>query len=218
MSTRIPALWRAAALVLALPLLLGACASNDSTDQGSDSSAPSAESDAPSPDLAEDRTWTGTMVIGGESVEISLDGEKAPQAVASFVTLAENGFFDDVACHRLTTQGIYVLQCGDPSGDGTGGPGYSFGPVENDPADGVYPAGTIAMARIGNDGDSNGSQFFLVYQESTIPSDSAGGYSIFGEITGGLDVVQAIAADGVEGGGADGPPATPAVIESIAVE
>jgi len=218
MSLTKSTMWRAAALVIALPLLLGACASDDPTDPGSDSSAPGAESDAPSPDLAEDREWTGTMVIGGESVEISLDGEKAPQAVASFVTLAQDGFFDGVACHRLTTQGIYVLQCGDPSGDGTGGPGYSFGPVENDPADGVYPAGTIAMARMGNDGDSNGSQFFLVYKESTIPADSAGGYTVFGAVTGGLDVVQSIAAGGVDGGGADGAPATPAVIESIAVQ
>jgi peptidyl-prolyl cis-trans isomerase B (cyclophilin B) len=218
MNPRKSTLLRAAALVLALPLLLGACASDEPVDRGSESSAPGAGNDAPSPDLAEDRTWTGTLVIGGEAVEISLDGAAAPQAVASFVTLARDGFFDDVACHRLTTRGIYVLQCGDPSGDGTGGPGYSFGPVENDPADGVYAAGTIAMARMGNDGDSNGSQFFLVYQESTIPADSAGGYTVFGEITGGLDVVQAIAAGGVEGGGSDGPPATAAVIGSVAVE
>ena len=218
MSPKKSTMWRAAALVLALPLLLGACASDDSSDQGSDSSAPSAESDAPSPDLAEDRTWTGTMVIGGESVEISLDGEQAPQAVASFVTLAEDGFFDGLTCHRLTTAGIYVLQCGDPEGTGSGGPGYSFGPVENDPADGVYPAGTIAMARLGGDGYSNGSQFFLVYQESTIPSDSAGGYSVFGAITGGLDVVEKIAAAGVAGGGSDGTPAAPAEIDSVVVE
>jgi len=90
--------------------------------------------------------------------------------------------------------------------------------VENDPADGVYPAGTIAMARLGGDGYSNGSQFFLVYQESTIPSDSAGGYSVFGAITGGLDVVEKIAAAGVAGGGSDGTPAAPAEIDSIVVE
>jgi len=214
MSTRTLSIRSAAALVVAIPLMLGACASASDQPTGQ---APETSS-APSPDLAEDREWTGTLVIGGETVEISLDGAEAPQAVASFVTLAQDGFFDGVACHRLTTQGIYVLQCGDPSGDGTGGPGYSFGPVENDPEDGVYPAGTIAMARMGNDGDSNGSQFFLVYKESTIPADSAGGYTVFGEITGGLDVVQTIAAGGVDGGGADGTPATPAVIESIAVQ
>jgi len=214
MSTRTPSIWRAAALVVALPLLLGACAS--ASDQPTEQ-APETSS-APSPDLAEDREWTGTIVIDGENVEITLDGEEAPQAVASFVTLAEDGFFDGVSCHRLTTAGIFVLQCGDPTGSGSGGPGYSFGPVENDPSDGVYPAGTIAMARIGNDGDSNGSQFFLVYEESTIPSDSAGGYSVFGAITGGLDVVQGIAADGVEGGASDGTPASPAVIESVVVE
>jgi len=214
MSTRTLSIRSAAVLVVAIPLLLGACAS--ASDQPTEQ-APETSS-APSPDLAEDREWTGTLVLGGETVEISLDGAEAPQAVASFVTLAQDGFFDGVACHRLTTQGIYVLQCGDPSGDGTGGPGYSFGPVENDPEDGVYPAGTIAMARMGNDGDSNGSQFFLVYKESTIPADSAGGYTVFGAITGGLDVVQTIASGGVDGGGADGTPATPAVIESIAVQ
>ena len=214
MSTRTLSIRSAAALVVAIPLLLGACAS--ASDQPTEQ-APETSS-APSPDLAENREWTGTIVIDGESVEITLDGEEAPQAVASFVTLAEDGFFDGVSCHRLTTAGIFVLQCGDPTGSGSGGPGYSFGPVENDPSDGVYPAGTIAMARIGNDGDSNGSQFFLVYEESTIPADSAGGYSVFGEITGGLDVVQGIAADGVEGGASDGPPARPAVIESVVVE
>ena len=217
MNPRLSTLLRAAALVVALPLLVVGCASAQPTDPAPDDQA-SQGSPAPDPALAEDREWTGTIDIGGESVEISLDGAEAPQAVASFVTLAQDGYFDGVACHRLTTQGIYVLQCGDPSGDGTGGPGYSFGPVENDPEDGVYPAGTIAMARMGNDGDSNGSQFFLVYKESTIPADSAGGYTVFGAITGGLDVVQTIASGGVDGGGADGTPATPAVIESIAVQ
>jgi len=212
MSTRTSIVWRAAAVVIALPLLLGGCAAGEPTGEST------AAGDVPDPALAEDREWTGTMEIGGESVEISLDGEQAPQAVASFVTLAEDGFFDGLTCHRLTTAGIYVLQCGDPEGNGSGGPGYSFGPVENDPADGVYPAGTIAMARLGGDGYSNGSQFFLVYQESTIPSDSTGGYSVFGAITGGLDVVEKIAAAGVAGGGSDGTPAAPAEIDSVVVE
>ncbi len=80
-----------------------------------------------------------------------------------------------------------------PGGTGGGGPGYSWGPIENAPTDDVYPAGTIAMARVGNDGASMGSQFFLVYEDSTIPSDSAGGYTVFGHITSGLDVVTTIA-------------------------
>jgi peptidyl-prolyl cis-trans isomerase B (cyclophilin B) len=105
-------------------------------------------------------------------------------------------------CHRLTTAGIFVLQCGDPTatpGDennGTGGPGYSYGPVENAPKNDVYPAGTIAMARQGNKGSSMGSQFFLVYKDSPIPHDSAGGYTVMGKIIGGLDVVEKVAAGG----------------------
>jgi peptidyl-prolyl cis-trans isomerase B (cyclophilin B) len=146
---------------------------------------------------------------------LELDGAAAPQAVASFVTLAQDGYFDGTGCHRLTTQGIFVLQCGDPTFTGSGSPGYSFGPVENAPDDDVYPAGTVAMARRGDDANSMGSQFFLVYEESTIPSDSAGGYTVFGTITSGLDFVQAVADAGVAEGAPDGPPANPVTIEGV---
>ena len=111
--------------------------------------------------LSEHRTWTGTMSIDRTKLSISLNGKKAPQAVANFVDLAGTGFYAGLTCHRLTTSGIYVLQCGDPAGDGSGGPGYTFGPLENVPKDGVYPAGTIAMARSSAE-DSQGSQFFIV--------------------------------------------------------
>ncbi|QZN84277.1 peptidylprolyl isomerase [Cellulomonas sp. C5510] len=171
--------------------------------------------EVPDASLAEDRTWTGTITTDQGDVGIELDGRAAPQAVASFVTLAQEGYFDGTGCHRLTTSGIYVLQCGDPTGTGTGGPGYAFGPVENAPDDDVYPAGTIAMARQSGDGESQGSQFFLVYEDSTIPSDQAGGYTVFGRITSGLDVVQAVADAGVTGGASDGAPATPVTIEGV---
>jgi peptidyl-prolyl cis-trans isomerase B (cyclophilin B) len=165
--------------------------------------------------VAEGRTWTGTISTTQGDVGVELDGAAAPQAVANFVTLAQEGYFDGTDCHRLVTSGIYVLQCGDPTGTGTGSPGYSFGPVENAPADDVYPAGTIAMARQGGNGESMGSQFFLVYEDSTIPSDAAGGYTVFGRITSGLDVVQAVADAGVSGGASDGTPATPVTIEGV---
>ncbi len=171
------------------------------------------------PSVAEDRTWTVTLQAcsGDTSADIvlELDGAAAPQAVASFVTLAQGGYFDGTGCHRLVTQGIFVLQCGDPTFTGSGSPGYYFGPVENAPEDDVYPAGTVAMARRGDDPESMGSQFFLVYEESTIPSDSAGGYTVFGTITSGLDFVQAVADAGVEGGAPDGAPATPVTIEGV---
>lgn len=171
------------------------------------------------PEVAEDRTWTVSLSSCAGDAEgdivLELDGAAAPQAVASFVTLAQAGYFNDTQCHRLTTAGIYVLQCGDPTATGSGGPGYAFGPVENAPADDVYPAGTVAMARMSNDGESMGSQFFLVYEDSTIPSDAAGGYTVFGKITSGLDFVQAVADTGVDGGASDGAPATPVTIEGV---
>jgi peptidyl-prolyl cis-trans isomerase B (cyclophilin B) len=175
---------------------------------------------APAPELSEFRTWTGAMTLNdGLELQYELDGLAAPQAVASFVTLTQAGFFDGLACHRLTTEGIFVLQCGDPNGDGTGGPEYRFGPVENAPADDVYATGVIAMARQGGDGASMGSQFFIVYDESTIPSDAAGGYTVMGRITSGLDaLISDIVSAGVDGGGTDGPPANPAVLTGITIQ
>lgn len=186
------------------------------TDPGGDTAAaPSGEHTLPPASAAEGRDWTTTLTTSAGDLTLTLDGAAAPQAVASFVSLAESGYFDGTSCHRLTTSGIYVLQCGDPTGTGTGDPGYKFGPVENAPTDDVYPAGTVAMARQGGDADSMGSQFFLVYEDSTIPSDAAGGYTVFGTITSGLDVVQAVADAGTQDGSGDGSPATPVTIEGV---
>jgi peptidyl-prolyl cis-trans isomerase B (cyclophilin B) len=150
---------------------------------------------APPKTLAAGRSWDLTLATTCGKITIQLDGAKAPQAVSSAVFLSRNHFWDGSPCHRLTGQqdGIYVLQCGDPTGTGSGGPGYSFGPVENAPASGIYPAGTVAMARASSP-DSNGSQFFIVYKQTTLP---APGYSIMGKVVSGLDVVQKVAAGGV---------------------
>jgi peptidyl-prolyl cis-trans isomerase B (cyclophilin B) len=165
--------------------------------------------------LAAGRTWTATVATSCGDMTFTLDGAKAPQTVASFVFLARQHFFDKTTCHRLTTSGLYVLQCGDPTASGNGGPGYGYG-IENAPANGAYPAGTIAMART-SDPKSNGSQFFLVYKDSTLPTDG-GGYSIFGTVSSGLDVLDKVAAGGVEGGGQDGKPARPLNITSVTVK
>jgi len=157
--------------------------------------------EAPDPGAAEGRTWTAEISTNRGQIGLELDGAAAPQAVASFVALSRAGFFDGTSCHRLTVAGIFVLQCGDPTGTGTGGPAYRFGPTENAPADDRYPAGTLAMARIGGDGHSMGSQFFLVYEDSHIPSDVAGGYTVFGRVTHGLDIVRDVAAGGVDADG-----------------
>jgi len=193
-------------------------AQSPGTDPGADpagETAPSGEHTLPPASAAEGREWTSTLTTSAGDITLTLDGAAAPQAVASFVALAESGYFDGTSCHRLTTSGIYVLQCGDPTGTGTGGPGYSFGPIENAPTDDVYPAGTVAMARQGGNAESMGSQFFLVYEDSTIPSDVAGGYTVFGTITSGLDVVQAVADAGTQDGSGDGSPATPVTIEGV---
>jgi peptidyl-prolyl cis-trans isomerase B (cyclophilin B) len=168
--------------------------------------------------LSEFRLWEATIDIDGVTVDLELNGELAPQAVASFVTLASDGFFDGTQCHRLVTSGIFVLQCGDPDGTGRGGPDYRFGPIENDPAEDVYPVGTLAMARIGGDGFSMGSQFFIVYEESVIPSDQAGGYTVFGRVTSGLDeLVANVISEGVVDGATDGRPVADARISRITI-
>jgi len=176
------------------------------------------EPGVPDPALAENRTWTATIETTVGPIVVELDGAAAPQAVANFVTLAQDGFFNDTFCHRLTTSGIFVLQCGDPTGTGMGGPGWNFGPIENAPADDMYPAGTLAMARVGGNAFSMGSQFFLVYEDSRIPSDMAGGYTVFGRITSGLEHIRAVADAGVAGGASDGPPATNVTIEGVSVQ
>lgn len=173
--------------------------------------------DVPDASLAEGRTWTVEMETSAGALTLELDGAAAPQAVASFVTLAREGFFTGTTCHRLTTTGIFVLQCGDPTGTGSGGPGYRFGPIENPPPDDVYPAGTLAMARVGGDGQSIGSQFFLVYSDSTIPSDAAGGYTVFGRVLEGMDLLQEIAAGGVVPDGGQ-TPAIEVTIERIELQ
>lgn len=175
-------------------------------------------SSAPDPSVSENRLWTGSMNIAGVPIGFELDGTAAPQAVASTVSLGQSSFYENTTCHRLTTSGAYILQCGDPNGDGTGGPGYSYGPIENAPVDNFYPAGTIAMARSGNDGSSMGSQFFIVYADSTIPADGAGGYSVIGRVTSGLDQLNADVTSKGTTKGTDGPPAIPVSITAFTLQ
>jgi peptidyl-prolyl cis-trans isomerase B (cyclophilin B) len=155
---------------------------------------------------AQPGTITFTTNCGDIVVDVLADA--APQTVASAQFLTGEGFYDATTCHRLTTEGIFVLQCGDPAGDGTGGPGYSL-PDENLPtSEGVnYPAGTVAMANAGP--GTAGSQFFLVYEDTTLPPD----YTIWGTVTQGLDIVESIAQAGVAGGATDGAPNQPVFIE-----
>ena len=174
--------------------------------------------DVPDASTAEGRTWTGDITLNDIPLGITLDGAAAPQAVASVVGDIENGYYVGKTCHRLVdSEGFKVLQCG--SQDGTGvDTGYSYGPVENAPADDVYPAGTIAMARVSNDANSNGHQFFIVFGDTTIPADDAGGYTVVGTVTSGLDALQAgIVSGGIADGAADGAPVVATTITAATI-
>jgi peptidyl-prolyl cis-trans isomerase B (cyclophilin B) len=138
-------------------------------------------------------TQTMTLALNVGTVEVQVDTAHAPCTAASFTYLAGKKFFDNTPCHRLVTEGIYVLQCGDPSGTGAGGPSYQFAD-ENLPSDKrpAYPAGTVAMANAG--AGTNGSQFFIVYKDvDQLPPN----YTVWGKVTKGLDVVQKVADAGV---------------------
>jgi peptidyl-prolyl cis-trans isomerase B (cyclophilin B) len=160
------------------------------------------------------KPFTATLKTNQGDVVVEMAAAKAPCTTNSFRFLATKKYYDGTSCHRLTTENLFVLQCGDPTGTGGGGPGYQFG-VENAPKDGKFPAGSIAMART-SDPNTNGSQFFIVYKDTQLPTEG-GGYSIFGTVTKGLDVIEKVAAAGVDGGTGDGKPKQPVTIESVQI-
>jgi peptidyl-prolyl cis-trans isomerase B (cyclophilin B) len=136
------------------------------------------------------RTFILTTNCG--EIQIEADGINAPLTVISMSYLANKGFFNNSLCHRVTNQGIFVLQCGDPSGTGSGGPAYTA-PDENLPkgTGNIYPAGSVAMANSGP--NTNGSQFFIIYEDN---SRLAPNYTLWGKVVKGLDIVKAVAAFG----------------------
>jgi peptidyl-prolyl cis-trans isomerase B (cyclophilin B) len=155
--------------------------------------------------LATVKTNRGTIVLG-------LLNHKATCTVNSFIYLAAKKYFANTPCHRLTTSGIYVLQCGDPTGTGSGGPGYKF--ADENLAGARYSQGTVAMANSGP--GTNGSQFFLVYRNSTTLPAS---YTPFGKIVSGLGIIQNVAKAGSDNanGTGDGHPKKRVTIESITI-
>ena len=177
--------------------------------------APKQQKEVPAKATAAGKTFVATVKTTCGDLTFELDGAKAPQTVASFLNLAQTGYWAPSPCHRVTTEGIYVLQCGDPTGTGQGGPGYTFG-IENAPKDGKYPTGVLAMART-SDPNSNGGQFFITYKETQLPTDG-GGYTIFGKVTKGLDIVDKIAANkALPPSPTDGTPVSPISILSVSV-
>jgi peptidyl-prolyl cis-trans isomerase B (cyclophilin B) len=151
------------------------------------------------------------------SIGLELNGSGARCTVNSFAYLAGKNFFDKTQCHRLVTQGIKVLQCGDPTGTGSGGPAYKFG-EENLPKPkagaqtATYGKGTLAMANAGP--GTNGSQFFIVFGDSELPPN----YTVFGKITSGMDIIESVAKAGVKSGSqGDGPPKKAVTIQDVTI-
>jgi peptidyl-prolyl cis-trans isomerase B (cyclophilin B) len=224
-----------AAVVLAVVLQLTVFSGNPTeeeyaaTEAGLSSPSASATPTAPStnganipkPETAAGKVFTGDLKLNSGALGVELDGTKAPQAAAVLKSLADGSYYSGVSCHRLTTgENFGVLQCGSKTGDGQGDPSYTWGPLENTPADNKYPAGTIAVARSSGNAYGNGTQFFIVYKDTVIPADEAGGYTVVGKVTSGLDVVTKIAAGGIKTGGnaTDGAPAEPVTIDSFSLK
>ena len=167
----------------------------------------------------------GTVTVSFETsqgpIEMEMDRAKAPCATNAISELAKSGYYDDTACHRMTSGALNVLQCGDPTGSGSGGPGFSF--ADEYPTDEVdekdaqnpviYPRGSVAMANSGP--DTNGSQFFLNYDDSEL----APSYTYFATISDeGMKTMDKIAKAGVEGGQPDGKPAEEVKIKKATVK
>lgn len=153
-----------------------------------------------------------TIVTNRGTVVVDLLNNRAPCTVNSFVSLARQSFFNNTPCPRVTSSGIYVLQCGDPTGTGSGGPGYKFGNENTTGA--TYPAGTLAMANSGGS-DTNGSQFFIVYAPGTLSPS----YTPFGVVVKGLDIVRNVAEAGNNGSNpaGGGAPKEKVTIESVKI-
>lgn len=202
------------ALITALAIIIGSVilglGGQTTPQEPTTDAAPAVE--LPNAGITDSNNASITFKTNQGEIVIETKPALAPLTVNAIAALAQKNYFDNTICHRLTTEGIFVLQCGDPTGTGTGGPGFNI-PDENlpEPIENNYPAGTVAMANAGP--GTSGSQFFLVYQDTTLGPD----YTIWGTITSGLEIVQTIASAGVIDGGPDGAPATGVTIESTKV-
>lgn len=175
----------------------------------------------PDPGFGENEVYTGSMTLNDTvTLEFSLDTALAPQAGSSILADSTTGYYVGKTCHRLVqTDGASLIQCGSIDGAGSPDPEYSYGPIENAPVDGIYPAGTIAMARGSNDAYSNGRQFFIVLTETRLPGDSVGGYSVVGQVTSGLDeLIAQVASAGIADGLTDGAPVVPTTITAFTIQ
>jgi peptidyl-prolyl cis-trans isomerase B (cyclophilin B) len=210
------------AATLVLLLVLAGCGSDTSTDSSGKvapctytkgGSTSDVKVKLPPGTPPKDLPTSVTIRTSAGDIPVTLDADKAPCAVNSLVSLAKQGYFDQTRCHRLTTQGYFVLQCGDPTGTGRGGPGYTI-PDELHGTE-AYGPGTLAMANTGQP-NSGGSQFFIVYKDSTAGLQKL--YTVFGQLDkASLAVVQKVAAKGSDNsnGPGDGAPKEPVTITKV---
>jgi len=220
---------RVIALLLALTLLVAACGEDDDAgDEAAATPAPTEEAAPAGCEAAEEpapkgegklkkpkeqldpaKTYVATVSTNCGDFEITLDAKRAPKTGGSFKALADEGFFDGTTFHRIVSG--FVIQGGDPKGDGTGGPGYSV--VEAPPQDLLYEKGIVAMAKTGAEAaGTSGSQFFVVTAEDAgLPPD----YALLGKVTSGQDVVDKIGV--AETDPATEKPLEPVVISSVKV-
>ena len=170
--------------------------------------SPAAEGDcptAPPEPLAAGETREVTIETDQGDIVIEVEADLGPLAAGNFVALAECGFYDGVVFHRILPG--FVIQGGDPTGTGSGGPGYEF---PNDPVSVPYERGVVAMANAGR--DTNGSQFFVVLGDAGLPPD----YSVFGRVTSGMEIADEIAA-GPSSGGQAGQALEPVAMNRVTV-
>ncbi|MGI8456646.1 MAG: peptidylprolyl isomerase [Propionibacteriaceae bacterium] len=167
----------------------------------------------PTTGVAMTGTTEVTLQTDQGDVTMTLDSNRAPCTVNSFLSLAQQGFYTDTSCHRLIDNGTGVLQCGDPTGTGAGGPGYSF--PDELRGDEAYGPGVVAMANAGP--NTNGSQFFMVYEDFPIRAKD---YTVFATLDeASRAVVAKIGSEGHDGSGSDGSgrPKDPAQITAVTV-
>ncbi len=209
-------------LVAAAALALAGCSGSGSEEGGGGGSSSSGATECPPADgsaervtqfedappmcIDESKDYTATLTTDAGDIEVDLLEGKAPRTVNNFVVLARYHFYDGLTFHRVIQD--FMAQGGDPSGDGSGGPGYQFD--DELPEAGDYEVGSVAMANSGP--DTNGSQFFIVTGEAGVGLPPQ--YSLFGTVIDGMDVVEAIEADGSTG---EGPPETVHTIESVTI-
>jgi len=153
------------------------------------------------------KTYIATLKTAEGDITISLDAKDTPIAVNNFIYLARKGFYANTIFHRVING--FMIQGGDPQGDGTGGPGYTFA---DEPITGNYTRGTVAMANSGP--NTNGSQFFIMHADTDLPKS----YVIFGHVLEGMDVVDKIATAPMQSGGEGSSPVNPVHIQSVAID